>query len=357
MKPMDDALVYIVVLNWNGWKDTLECLESLFRLEYPRFRVVVCDNGSSDNSVEYIGAWAEGRLCLWREESCPLRDLSRPPVVKPIRYRELSISDVKSEVSLTEKTPLILIRNEENLGFAGGNNVGLRFALADRDTRYVWLLNNDTVVDARALCRLVERMEERPDAGICGSTILFFDRPDIVQSLGGAVYNHRIGSNRHLGLHQNVRQSTVAEIVERQMDYVVGASMLVRRQFLETIGLMDERYFLYFEELDWATRGKGIFRLAYSAASIVYHKEGASAGTSSAKKGKSPLSDFYSIRNRIVFTKKFYPWALPMVYAGIFLAFLNRVRRGQPHHAGVIGRILLAGADAAPPAGQGAPEP
>lgn len=352
MKPTTEDLVNIVVLNWNGWADTLECLESLFRLEYPRFRVVVCDNGSNDGSKEYLKAWAEGRLCPWRGGNSPLRHLTWPPVAKPVRYRDLSINELETECHTLGDLPLTLIWNEENLGFAGGNNVGIRYALTDRETRYVWLLNNDTVVDADALSRLVERMAERPEAGICGSTLLFHDRPDAVQALGGATYNRWLASNRHLGLHQHVHQPMDQESIERRMDYVIGASMLVSRQFLETIGLMDESYFLYFEELDWATRAKGRFSLAFSAASIVYHKEGASAGTSSERKGKSLLSDYYSIRNRLVFTGIFYPWALPLVYAGVCLAFLNRMRRGQPDHARMIGRLLLMGAGAAPPATQ-----
>lgn len=352
MKPKPSDLVYIVVLNWNGWADTLECLESLFRLEYPCFRIVVCDNGSGDGSLEHVRAWADGRLSLLRGGTAALRNLTWPPVAKPVRYRELLIDDVKTADLVPGALPLTLISNKDNLGFAGGNNVGIRYALTDCDTRYIWLLNNDTVADPAALSRLVARMDEKPEAGICGSTLVFYDRPDAIQALGGATYNHVLGSNRHLGLHQHVDQPIDQAFIERRMDYVIGASMLIRRELLETIGVMDERYFLYFEELDWATRAKKRFDLAFAAGSIVYHKEGASAGTSSRPKSKSLLSDYYSLRNRLVFTKKFYPWALPIVFLGLCMAFLNRIRRGQPDHAKMIARLLLMGANAAPPSSQ-----
>jgi hypothetical protein len=334
-------LVYIVILNWNGWGDTLECLESVFRISYPCFRVIVCDNDSTDGSRRYIKAWAGGRLNSWISPGNPLRRLSTPPLAKPVSCSEHDFPKPEKVHPIEDKSQLVLIGTGDNLGFAGGNNAGIRSAMADCECRYVWLLNNDTVVEPDALLHLVRRMLEKPGAGICGSRLLFYHDPDVVQALGGATYNKWLGSNRHLGMNQKNSQSINPEDIERKMQYVIGASMLVSTAFLETVGLMSEEYFLYFEELDWIARAKGRFSLAFADHSVVYHKEGGSAGTSSDPKQKSLQADYFSIRNRLVFTRKFYPWALPGVYAGVFMALFNRLRRGQLEHARIIGRLLL----------------
>ncbi len=345
MSPVDDQqeypLVYIIILNWNGWADTIECLESVFRSNYSRFRVIVCDNGSTDGSLGYIKAWAKGHLDSCTFPHHPLRHLAFPPLPKPIAVHEYDSSQREKTHQIADGALLVLIETGANLGFAGGNNVGLRYALSDRECRYFWLLNNDTVVEPDALLHLVRRIKEKPDAGICGSKLLFYHDPDVVQALGGATYNKWLGSNRHLGLFQKNSQPVIQSEVEKKMCYVVGASMLVKRSFLETVGLLSEEYFLYFEELDWITRAKGRFSLAFADRSLVYHKEGGSAGTSSDPKQKSLRADYFSIRNRLVFTRKFYPWALPGVYAGVCMALTNRLRRGQLEHAKNIGRILV----------------
>jgi len=345
MDQKENPLVYIVILNWNGWADTIECLESVFRSNYPRFRVIVCDNDSTDGSMEYIKAWAEGRLACLVDPANPLRRLSSPPLAKPVAYSEYDSSRAEKDPQTVTETPLVLIGTGDNLGFAGGNNVGLRRAMTDGKCRYVWLLNNDTAVDPDALRQLVRRMQEKPAAGICGSKLLFYHNPDLVQALGGATYNKWLGSNRHLGLFQNRSQPVNPEAIEKKMQYVIGASMLVSRAFLEMVGLMSEEYFLYFEELDWIARAKGRFCLAYADLSKVFHKEGGSAGTSSDPQQKSLRAEYFTIRNRLVFTRKFYPWALPGVYAGICMALFNRIRRGQPGHARIIARILKEGAN------------
>lgn len=340
---MDNPLVYIVILNWNGWADTIECLESVFRSNYSRFRVIVCDNGSTDGSLGYIKDWAKGQLDSCTFPPPPLRHLTFPPLPKPIAVHEYDSSQREKTHQIADGAPLVLIETGANLGFAGGNNVGLRYALSNMECRYVWLLNNDTVVEPDALTQLVRRMQEKPDAGICGSTLYFYHYPEVVQALGGATYNKWLGSNRHLGLFQKNNQPVIQSDVENKMCYVIGASMLTTRAFLETVGLMSEEYFLYFEELDWITRAKGRFSLAFADRSLIYHKEGGSAGTSSDPKQKSLRAEYFTIRNRLVFTRKFYPWALPGVYAGIFMALFNRIRRGQPGHARIIGRILIEG--------------
>lgn len=325
-EPVGHPLVYVVLVNWNGWADSVECLESLFRSDYPHYRVVLCDNGSSDGSLDKIKAWAEGRLVA--EAACggePGR-LSSPPIEKPLAYREYARLEAEGGGS-AGAAPLTLVRVGENLGFAGGNNVGLRFALSRGDFSFVWLLNNDTVVTPDTLGALVRRMRQSPGAGICGSKLLYYRDPGVIQGLGGARYNRWLGTNRHLG-YLEPDQGSRSRDVAAGLDYVIGASMLVTRSFLEQIGLMSEEYFLYFEELDWAYRARGRFGLAYAADSVVYHKEGGSAGTG-APETKGRKVDYFVVRSRLLFTWKFVPWALPTIYLGLVCILVNRMRRGQ----------------------------
>ena len=333
--------VYILLVNWNGWADTVECLESLFRLDYPDFRVIVCDNGSSDGSLEQIKSWAEGKLPEHPGGSSELCHLISPPVIKPLSWIELARVSAEAGGDLEKLPPLILVRNEENLGFAGGNNVGLRFVLSRGDGDFVWLLNNDTVVPPGALKAMVERLGNRPSGGICGSSILNYRRPLRIDALGGAYYCRWLGLAWHLGRFRPFVGRFAVGTIERHMDYVVGASMLVSKRFLHDIGLLDESYFLYYEELDWATRSKGRFELVYAPDSVVYHKIGGTIGTSSSPGGKSLLSDYYTLRNRLRFTRKYYPIALPTVYLGVFCALIVRLLLGQWHKAHMVWRLLL----------------
>jgi len=347
--PSDVPRVYIVLLNWNGWGDTIECLECLLRLQYPDYRVVVCDNGSEDGSIDRIRDWADGRLDVRVSPGMDARCLSFPPVGKPIPYFEYERAAAEAGGRTGVDAPLVLIRTGGNLGFAGGTNVGLRYGLAKGDLDYAWILNNDTASLPDSLGALVRRMEQDPGVGFCGSTILRYAAPGRIQALGGAAYNKWIGSNRHLGLSLKYPLVVDETEIEKRMRYVIGASMLVSRRLLGEIGLMCEDYFLYFEELDWATRAKGKFSLAFASRSVVFHKEGGTIGTKSDPMEKSFLSDYYSLRNRLVFTRKHHPVALPTVWLGLFVALARRLRRGQLDRAGMIVRLIVGKNTSLPP--------
>ena len=333
---------YVILVNWNGWRDTIECLESIFRLDYDDFRVVVCDNASGDDSVERLLAWAEGQQPVPRESQADrLRYLTNPPVAKPIVCTAIDRQQAEKGGDPDLDVPLTVIRTGGNLGFAGGNNVGLSFALARGDFDYVWLLNNDTVVDPRALSALVERMHAKPSAGMCGSTLRYYGRPDRIQARGGGWYCRWTGLPWHLGQLENAGRRVRPGHVERWMNYVVGASMLVSRSFLESIGLMCEDYFLYFEEVDWAMRSRNNFSLAYAPESVVYHKVGQSIGTSSDPRKKSLVCDYYALRNRIFFSRRFFPHLLPLIRLTILAAFLVRAAVGEWQRAGMAWNLML----------------
>ncbi len=336
--------VYIVVLNWNGWSDTIECLESLFRISYPEFRVVVCDNGSTDASLETVKCWADGLLCPVIRKENPLRSLSIPPVPKPIPYIEYDrqLAELGGRFDMPEP-PLILVQTGANLGFAGGNNVGLRYALARNRFNYIWLLNNDTVVAANALTELVATMRDCPDAGMCGSTILFYDAPNIIQRLGGATYYKWVGLSRGIGRSRRYEDIAHFQDVAQRLSFIAGSSILVRKRFLQEIGLMNEEYFLYYEELDWAVRSKNRYAMAYSRGSVVYHREGGTIGTKADPRLRSLQAEYYLKKNLILFTRKYFPRCLPTVGIVLLLTAVNRALIGRWDVTRMIFRILLTG--------------
>jgi len=329
--------VYIVIVNWNGWRDTIECLESLFRLRFSDFRVVVCDNASSDGSIEKIMSWARGALAAAARNN-DLAHLTFPPVPKPIPFIQVS-SDLETKCIHGDDAPLALIQAGSNLGFAGANNLGLRFAQAQNDCDFAWLLNNDTVAEPGALEALVTRMQQRPDAGICGSTLLYYDNPGCVQALGGSVYNQWTGRGGHIGLGRSRENLPSCREVEKRMKYVIGASMLIRAEFLREIGLMSEEYFLYFEEIDWAVRARHRYSLAYAPESVVYHKEGASIGTALIRAKRSRAAEYYAARSCMLFTGKHFPFARVSVAIALIARSLYRFAAGNNAN----GKAVLSG--------------
>lgn len=291
-------MVYIIILNWQGADDTIACLTSLGNLKSDAFKVIVCDNNSQDDSWIKLESYAHGQT----------------------------------------KFDLSLIQTGANLGFAGGNNVGLQIALTDPEMEFVWVLNNDTEVDSNALCALMSHMVNNPSVGICGSTLLYMDNPGLIQAVGG-FYNTWLGTSRHALGHQTYSPMLCNRVDPSQLDYVVGASMFVRRSVLEEIGLLSDDYFLYCEEIDWATRMKrqcAEFKLGYAPDSLVYHKEGSSTG-SNERNGKTYnyLADYFLISSRLKYAQKFFPLKRWFVQLSMIVVAFNRLKRRQWRSAGL----------------------
>ncbi len=151
--------IYIIILNYNGWKDTIECLESVLKNDYENYQIIVVDNDSPNNSMEYIINWAKGKQEVIYDENSQLKHLSQPFESKPLEYvlytKEEALNGGDKEKESKLNNPIIFIQSGENGGFAAGNNIGIKYALTKDDFEYVWLLNNDTVVDEYALYNLV----------------------------------------------------------------------------------------------------------------------------------------------------------------------------------------------------------
>jgi GT2 family glycosyltransferase len=335
--------IYIIIVNYDGWKDSINCLESVFELTGVDYDVVVCDNHSCDHSLERILSFVKSKFpdAALTKEWFSNNKYEAPRIESVSSYGFAK----RCNGGHTHNSKIIFIRTTANLGFGGGNNIGLRHALSAGDADYVWLLNNDTIVRPQALSAMVDRMKAVPEAGMCGSTILYHDDHQIIQSLGGARYLKWAGVGVQLGANESWPINVRAESIEKEMSYVSGASMLISKQFLETVGLMEESYFLYFEEIDWAKRAAGRFKLAYAPNSIVYHKEGGTIGSSQSGRTRSPKSFYWLTRSRLRFTSKYYPETIPSVLLYSLInctqwAFFNR----NP-------RIFMAGVQACAHAG------
>ena len=311
--------IAIVIVNWNGYKDTIECISSLVNLEYTGILdIIISDNNSSDGSCKYILDWLDSITNICNFESSDQRCFF-----------------------VTQTRRITLLQNQDNLGYAGGNNVGIKYALKNFSPDFIWILNNDVSVDRYALSALIQRMKLDTKIGMCGATLLYYDFPEYVQAYGGVNYSYWSGRGKHIGSGELFSAKSDLANVEDQLSYISGASMFVSRDLIDRVGLMNDEYFLYCEEIDWAQRAKGLFKLAFSPEAIVYHKEGASIGTVSKGKCASLISEFYQARNKLYFTKKYFPCYFPTVWFVMFIHALKRLMSGQSRNCMVILKVLL----------------
>lgn len=302
MISLSPARVGVVLVNWRGWRDTLLSLETLFAGDYQHFDAVVVDNDSGDDSVEHILNWAKGVevAVLPNQLFGQVRIRSERGAIPHAFLFESELAFAPAPCRLT------VIQAARNGGFAAGNNLAIKYMRKQVEYDCFWLLNNDAFPAPGALRHLVVRAQSDTAIGMVGSTLIYAGSPDTIQALGGAEYSPANGRGLHIGAGTFVAELSVVDtaVVEQRMTYIVGASLLVNTRFLDRIGLMEEDYFLYFEEIDWAERGKDEFKLGYAKDSLVYHKAGGSTQVASRR---SALASYYIARNRMVFTRRFHP--------------------------------------------------
>jgi GT2 family glycosyltransferase len=326
---MTSPHVQVLILNWNGYRDTIRCLESVFALAYPRVGVVVCDNGSTDGSVQRIREWAEGR----GTEPVP-HGTGAPTRREPLRCAVYDRATAEAGGPISDRAPeLVIIETGANLGFAGGNNIGLRYLLARGDADYFWLLNNDTVVSPGALRALVDRAERQAEVGAVGGTLLELDEPDRVQEMGGATVSWWHGMVKPLG-HGAPADAPRPE--PKRLDYVTAGCMLVRRRTVAHVGLLDERFFLYGEDVDWGARMLAAgYRLAYAPDANVWHKGSGSAVRASA------THDFHNTRASLLLIHKHRRQRLPIALGyATARCLLPKLVRGEWRRFATVARAL-----------------
>lgn len=254
--------VAIVVLNWNGWQDTIECLESLYQITYPNYNIIVVDNGSADESIEKIREYCRGSLVP------NSKYIKYDPDNKPINVIEYTREDAEDS-GITERCigdissnrTLVLIKNEKNYGFAKGNNIGFNFAI-NKGAKYIMTLNNDTVVARDFLDILVNLLEGDSGIGIAGPKCYYYDHPDTVQGGGCKI-------NWWTGRINAIKSDKIIDV-----DSVSGCAMIIRGKLMKAISLFDTRFPFGNEDYEFCTRAiRNHYKVVYVPSSNVLHKQ------------------------------------------------------------------------------------
>lgn len=262
---MDKNAVAIIVVNWNNPIDTLACIESLESLEYNHYKVFLVDNGSTDNSVEILSE---------------------------------RLKNIDKEFELIE--------SNENLGFAGGNNLAIKQAI-EEEFKLFWLINNDTEFSADTLSHLVNGLKSDSNVGMAGSKIYFYGSKSIWYAGGKIDYN--TGKASSIGRDE---EDTGQYDSARETDYITGCSLLIKKSVIDRVGLLEDGFFLYYEDTDWSLRVRSAgWKCLYIPKSIVEHK----VGRSTEDGYSAPFLSYYNLRNRYLMTRrnsqffrKFSPW-------------------------------------------------
>lgn len=257
---MNYPKVSIIVLNWNGLDDTIECLESLKKIAYPNYEVIVVDNGSKGNDAQVL---------------------------------KEKFSDY-----------IHLIQNEKNYGCTGGNNIGIRYALDKGSPDYILILNNDMVVAPDFLTQMIEVADGDTSIGIVGPKVYYYDFPDIIHSAGMKT-NAWLGYFGSIGYkHLDAGQYDT----QQEVDSISGCCLLVKKEIIHQVGMFDESYFCYWDEVDYCFRAKSAgFRIIYVPQAIAWHKKVLKKkiwGKLPYEEKASALAYYFWARNNFRFVRK-----------------------------------------------------
>ena len=255
--------VGIIVLNYNGWRDTLECLDSLFRNDYPNYSIILIDNFSTDDSVEHIDNYCENTM------KCVSLNLKSRITMNEISCynHENRKEDLQDDIL---KCYLFFVKNNQNYGFAEGNNIGIKLAQDFFDPDYFLLLNNDTTVEKSFLSELVNYAENDREGGFFGPKVYFYHNKTTIQFLGGGKVNLLTGLAYNVGRGKK-DSSRYNQNVD--LDYIGGSCLLCKKRVIKEIGLLDPKFFLYWEETDWCFRGLDAgYKCRYVYKSKIWHK-------------------------------------------------------------------------------------
>ncbi len=339
-------MLAIVILQHGRWRDTIACLQSLVpAVAAGRARVIVVDNASPDDSVVELQRWMQGtHAAIPRPVHDTVATHWWPLTGTDATWTLRSPSREQDQNS----EPWTLVVAPVNDGFGTGMNHGIRLALCDPVVDAVWLLNNDTVVAAGTVDAVRAALDNAPiHVGQFGTTVCYYDRPTIIQSVGWCRWNAWLATSDRV--HDGASLFQPLSRVPRRPGYVYGASWILRTTALRDVGLLSEEGFVYGEELDWSCRAAPRWETTLIEAAVVWHREGATIGSGAATTAaRSELADLSGISARLRVTRRFFPNRLPVVYSSLVGAVLNRLRRGDPRRAAAIVRLLLDGGLPAP---------
>ena len=286
---MSSPRLAIIILNYNGYKDTIACLESVCSAPPRGCVAIVVDNFSPDDSVAQLKRWMQNY---------------RPPL-RQSAWSEMAKSCTTNHGQAGGQPRVVLLEAKNNSGFSGGNNLGIRYAL-QLGAAWILLLNNDSIVECDSLERLVDGAE-RSGAQLAGCTVYEYADASKAWYLGGKFNWWGDKDLRHLP-----RRATQAEGAI-ETDWITGCCMLIKREVFERIGLLDENSFLYFEDADFCRRAASAgFRRVLLLGSKIYHKAGRSVGREPA------LACYHATRSRVYFHRKHYSFSAHASFLVIF---------------------------------------
>jgi len=293
--------VSIIVLNWNGWKDTIECLESIYQIDYPNFNVIVVDNNSNNDSINQIKKYCKGMV---KVESKYFKYQSANKPIKIEEYSEESLNKIDTINENLSSKNLFLIKNNKNYGFAKGNNIGIHFALNYLNPDYILLLNNDTVVDKLFLNELVSAAENDKKIGVLGPKVLNYNslNGDVIDSLGGIInlnkYPGYFGISKNIldkpeyfmGLSNDFIDKTEYSTGLLSRDWISGSSMMIKING-SPIKYLDETYYFGCEDADLCIKMK---KEGYKIVTVLNSKIWHKGGKSRKRKFSSKLSNMFN---------------------------------------------------------------
>lgn len=275
MKEDTNVKLVVIIINYNGYKDTIECVESIVKSKYKDYRIVLVDNASGDKKA----------ICdnKFLNDNCEI------------------------------------IYNNINLGFSDGNNVGIRYAKQKYNPEYFLLLNNDTTIEQDTLENLIKAAKNIDDFGLMTGRILYYSDPDYIWAAGGLFdYKTGIADQPALGKENSEEYDKLCET-----SFCTGCVMLIPNYVIESVGYLDDRYFLYSEDTDYCCRVMNAgYKIYYCGQAVIYHKVSASTGRD------SDLSQYYNIRNNFYIIKKYCKYPI-IGYGKKWYRILKSIFKGE----------------------------
>lgn len=295
--------IYIIIINYGTWKDTLECLNSIAENNYSNYKVIIVDVANLGGSLDHLSEWANANA---KE-----------------KYHIMPLDD--------------------NKGFAAANNAGIQFALRQNDCEFIWLLNNDTSITKTSISELLEcygsHSRRNRKIAFVGSKLMDYQNRNRIQSVGGS-FNPWSGYSIFLG--EGEEDSGQYDEKCSNVDYILGAAMFFHKSVIDEIGLMPEEYFIYYEDIDWciSARKKG-YSIIVCPRSTIYHKQGVSTGNIYAEKKYNPDTVKYLYCNYLKLYKKHYKALMPVAYFILMKQLLGKLYHRNIGEAKIIFKAIL----------------
>jgi len=313
----DVSMTGVIILNWNGWQDTIECIESLTKSTTLDFITIIVDNGSDDDSLKKIRAWLDAHNSKYEGgNSRYFTEYDRENIPNNIENNSVGNSGVLPR--------FILLKNGENLGFAGGNNIGIRFAIW-KGFNKVLLLNNDTTVAPDCMEELLSFMGKNMEYDVVTPMICYYDKPDTIWNCGGNLTWW--GSRKYLFGDQKIENCPKDQ---QEISFITGCALMAHTDVFRKYGLLTEQFFLGEEDYEFSLRmkKKGVAMVAVPSAKI-YHKISRTKGLIFEDNTLSGVFIYY--RNRFINMKGYYSpiyWKLWRIAALTYIVPMLRIRHG-----------------------------